>query len=157
MTVLALPTDHVLRTADASVIDFPFDLTHSGHSAGDPVGWVSSWYPRPGEHGQLDRVVWAPSHPRGHTIPFHTASGDVIEFGLGRLTTGDERVIDPSTIVRWFGWLNYGTDRALVVKGPYPSLQAAAEQAAVVVDLIRLDQIDPSRAFDTRRIDPTNS
>jgi len=156
VTVFAPPTDHVLRTADGSLIDLPFDLTHTA-SQGEPAAWVASWYQRPGDPGAVDRFVWSPSYPRGHTIPLHTASGDVVEFGVGRLSSGDQRTIDPSTIVRWFGWLNYGSDRALVIKGPYPSLDAAVEQSSVVIDLIRLDQIDPSRAFDARRIDPTNS
>lgn len=157
MSVLAPPADHVLRTADGSLIDLPFDLVHPSAPLGGSTVWVASWYPKPGQPGQLDRTDWTRSYPRGHVIPFHTASGDVVEFGLAQLTTTDEPVIDPSTIVRWFGWLNYGTERALVIKGPYPTLDAATGQAAVVVDLIRLDQIDPTKSFDIRRIDPTNT
>ncbi len=157
MSVLAPPTDHVLRTADGSLIDFPFDLVHLVEPRVGSRAWIASWYPRQGEPGQFDQAEWTPSYPRGHSIPFHTASGDVIEFGLAGLMTTDDPVIDPSTIVRWFGWLNYGTERALVIKGPYPTLDAAACQAAVVVDLIRLDQIDPTKSFDASRIDPTNT
>lgn len=157
MSVLGTPTDQVLRTADGSVIDLPPDLVHSERPGHSGISWVTSWYPRPGSREQLDRVDWARSQPRGHVIPLHTASGDIVEFGLAQMTGGENPAVEPSTIVRWFGWLNYGTDRALVIKGPYSTLDEAARQAAVVVDLIRLDQIDPDRSFDASRIDPTKN
>lgn len=84
-------------------------------------------------------------------IPRHSSTGDVIEFGLAYKDAEGQLV--PASIVRWYGWLNYGTLRALVVKGRYETLVAAAKDAATIIDLVCLNEIDPGRSFDVSDLD----
>ena len=156
-------TDFVLRTSDGAVIDRPRDLTlgpppptvvqesapgscTAAPPAWSVVQWAVSWYENAAEPEGFSSVVWPQSTPRGLMLPRHSATGDVIEFGLAyQDATG---VLLPASIVRWFGWLNYGTTRALVVKGRYPTLIAAARDAATIIDMVCLNEIDPTRSFD---------
>ena len=155
MTMLGAPMrDYVLRVSDGAAIDRPHDLMPNYPVVGDAIcSWVTSWYPDVTISGGWRRADWMECQPRGFMIPRHSATGDVIEFGLGWRNMDGKICSD--TIQRWYGWLNYGTDRALVLKGRYPTLEAAAVQAEVVVDLVRLGSINPDMSFDMTEIDPT--
>jgi hypothetical protein len=52
--------------------------------------------------------------------------------------------------VRWFGWLDNTTSRALIVHGPYHHPSDAAAAARPLIDEIRLDQLAPP---DTQSVD----
>ncbi len=146
-------TDHVLRIADGAVIDLPHDLNlHDAVDRGPLTTWMVSWYPDWTVQGGWKPFSWPQSQPRGFMIPTHSATGDVIEIGIARVTP--DGAVDLASAVRWFGWLNYGTGRVLVFKGRYSTRETAAEHAAIVVDLVRMSEIDNSKSFDLTQIDP---
>jgi hypothetical protein len=150
MEIGAVPvTDCVLRTSDGAVIERPRDLILGPPpptSTWSIAQWAISWYEDPLEPAGFVSVVWPQSKPRGLMIPKHSATGDIIEFGLAYQDVDGQLL--PASITRWYGWLNYGTSRSLVVKGRYPTLSAAARDAATIIDLVCLNEIDPERSFD---------
>jgi hypothetical protein len=68
-------------------------------------------------------------------IPEHLAVGDVIEFGARHTTTTTDGDL------RWYGWLRYATDVALVVAGPYTDPAAAWRDAAAATAQKRWAQL----------------
>ena len=77
---------------------------------------------------------------RGWELPRHLAVGDVLEFGLAAVNAADGTTVEGFEL-RWYGWLAYSTDLALVVEGPYPHAPAAADGAAATVASLRLAQL----------------
>ena len=149
------PSDEVLRISDGAIIEQPNGLLPSRTFESAVLSpWVMSWYPAQAQPGQHLSYPWVRSTPRGWMIPPHSATGDVIEFGAAYTDTNG--VIVSGTVRRWWGWLNYGTTRGLIVKGPYPSLAAAQQDADVVVDMVKMNALDPTKSFDLGSIDPTS-
>jgi hypothetical protein len=139
----------VFRHAGGCIIDTP-DLTTTEPCFETRYRWVATMWPdtrRPDGWGVLEWQVGE----RGWVIPASLAVGDVIEFGI---TWADcARGIDGPT-VRWFGWLDNITSRAVIIHGPYPHPADAADAARPLVDEIRLDQLAPPTAIYTgQRVD----
>jgi hypothetical protein len=127
----------VFRHAGGCLIDTP-DLDIPGHPGTEPWRWVATlWHDkyRPDGWAVLE---WAPAE-RGWWMPITLAIGDVIEFGV---TWADSPRGLAGPTARWYGWVDHATDRALVVRGPFPHPTDAAAAARLVVDELRLDQLD---------------
>jgi hypothetical protein len=135
----------VFRHAGGCIIDAP-DMTTIEACFETPYRWVATMWPdtrRPDGWGVLEWQV----AERGWVIPQSLAVGDVIEFGI---TWADHpRGIDGPT-VRWFGWLDNTTTRALIIHGPYHHPTNAAAAARPLIDEIRLDQLAPPTTTDQR-------
>jgi hypothetical protein len=139
------PGEWVFRHAGGCIIDTP-DLTTSEPCFETPYRWVATLWPDPRRPDGWGALEWQAGE-RGWVIPASLAVGDVIEFGL---TWADHpRGIDGPT-VRWFGWLDNTTSRALIIHGPYPHPSDAAAAARPLIDEIRLDQLAPP---DIQRVD----
>ena len=80
-------------------------------------------------------LEWQPGE-RGWIIPYTSAVGDIVEFGTGWTcrdgTAGFER---------WWGWIQRGGGRALIIVGPYDHPADAEADARAVVDEVRLSQL----------------
>jgi hypothetical protein len=128
----------VFRHAGGCIIDTP-DLVANVVSTESPYRWVATLWPDPQAGDGWGVLEWRRAE-RGWVMPATLAVGDVIEFGI---TWADHtRGIDGPT-VRWFGWLDNTTSRALIIHGPYPHPAEAASAARPLVDEIRLDQLAP--------------
>ena len=99
-----------------------------------PIGrrWSPGWRrcgrtPPPTTAGPL---AWSKAD-RGW-LPRHLAVGDVLEFGLAAVNATDGTTVEGFEL-RWYGWVAYSTDLALIVEGPYPHAPAAADGAAATV------------------------
>lgn len=147
-------TDRVLRLVDGCLIDRPQDLAASRTQASvDLKTWVLSWYPDDAEPSGYSHFAWPRGEPRGFLMPNYSSSGDIIEFGMA-YADADGR-IEPATVRRWWGWMNYSTRGALMIHGRYESKEAALLPAGVVVDLVRMNAMNPDIAFDIHKRDPT--
>lgn len=129
-------SEWVFRYAGGCLIEHP-DLTIPGQ-----YGWRYSWavtlWPDPSMAFGWGTLRWSDGE-RGWDIPVTTAVGDIIEFGAVSYDHAGNEL--PGQMVRWFGWLSYATERALVVYGPYPTPAAAMDDARPVIDEIRLAQL----------------
>jgi hypothetical protein len=128
----------VFRHAGGCLIETPdLDVAASGRG-GPPWRWVATlWRDRYQPDGWAV-LEWEVAE-RGWWLPLTMAIGDVIEFGI---TLADEPRGVAGPTVRWYGWVDHATDRALVLHGPYPHPADAAEAAQTLVDELRLDQLD---------------
>ena len=130
--------ERVFRHAGGCLIETP-DLEVQGLARiGEPWRWIASlWLDqyRPDGWAVLE---WTPAE-RGWWLPVTLAIGDVVEFGI---TWADEPRGLAGPTARWYGWVDHATDRALVMRGPYPHPIHAVQAARAVVDEIRLDQLD---------------
>ena len=131
------PAEWVFRHAGGCLLDTP-DLPMPRFGVG--WRWVATVWRDPLAADGWDSLVWAPGE-RGWQLPFTLAIGDVLEFGI---TAHDPHghPIQAQTH-RWYGWLDHATDFALVVCGPYPHPRPAAAAARLIVDELRLGQLDP--------------
>ena len=154
-TIRVEPCDEVLRISDGAIIDRPTNLMPVWTPDAVALStWVVSWYRDQAQPGGYQCYPWARSTPRGWLIPAHSATGDVIEFVVAY--TDLNGVIIEQSVRHWWGWLNYGTARGLVLKGPYLSRDAVQEDAGVVVDMVKMNALQPTKSFELGSIDPTN-
>jgi hypothetical protein len=131
--------EYVFRHAGGCLIEGP-TLSPPSQSVGSTPGyrWVATVWPDPCQPDGWDHLSWDGGE-RGWLLPYTLAVGDIIEWGI---TWADhQRGIDGPT-VRWYGWLEHATDRALIVHGPYEHPSNAMRDANRVVDELRLDQLD---------------
>ena len=146
MTGRATSFDWVFRHAGDCLIEFP-DLRLAPPPPRCGLrAWVATQWRDPASGGWVS-AGWAPAE-RGWQIPRHLATGDVLEFGLAAINPCDG-LAPRGWDLRWYGWLRYATEIALVVAGPYSDAQACADAAATAVAEIRLAQltgpdVDPS-------------
>ena len=113
--------DYVFRHAGGLLIEWP-DLDIPPGATG--YRWIATLWPE-----NLASCGWAldewPRARRGWVIPEHLAVGDLIEFGAAYTTTTSS-----ACDLRWYAWLRYATDVALVVAGPYPNPATAWADAS---------------------------
>jgi hypothetical protein len=139
----------VFRHAGGCIIDTP-DLTTTEPCFETPYRWVATMWPDPRRPDGWGVLEWQVGE-RGWVIPASLAVGDVIEFGI---TWADHSRGIGGPTVRWFGWLDNTTSRALIIHGPYPHPSDAAAAAQALIDEIRLDQLAPPATIDTgQRVD----
>jgi hypothetical protein len=127
----------VCRHAGGCLIDTP-DLP--ALPDGPAWRWTATLWVDPYTACGWSRLVWMPGE-RGWQLPATLAIGDVLEFGAWRLDRhGRATSAKPAC---WFGWLDYATDYALIIHGPFHHPAAAAVAARPVVDELRLRQLSP--------------
>jgi hypothetical protein len=130
-------SEWVFRHAGGCLIDTP-DLHEPTSPRGTPWRWIATLW-RDKYHADGWAVLeWTPGE-RGWWMPITLSIGDVVEFGI---TWADAQRGLAGPTARWYGWVDHATDRALVVRGPYPHPADAAEAARLVIDELRLDQLD---------------
>jgi hypothetical protein len=131
--------DWVFRHAAGCVIEFP-PLRLSSPPPGSGVrAWVATLWRDPTVGFGWVHQEWTRAD-RGWQLPGHLAVGDVIEFGLAAVTDHDGRVL-AGFERRWYGWLRYCNDLAIVVEGPHPDPPTTEAAAAATVAELRLSQL----------------
>jgi hypothetical protein len=126
--------EFVFRHAGGCLIESP-DLPTPPSSAVQSWRWIATvWIDGHAADG-WGALEWSPGE-RGWVLPTTTALGDVIEFGVG-WTNADGR----TDHVRWWGWIERCSVRALVIVGPYDHPIHATDAARCVVDEVRLSQL----------------
>ncbi|MFT3851990.1 MAG: hypothetical protein QM733_04525 [Ilumatobacteraceae bacterium] len=113
--------------------------------------WVATLWRDPTAAGRWVSGCWEPVE-RGWRMPWHLVVGDVVEFGLAAINPYDGLAVR-GWDQRWYGWLRYATDVALVIAGPYHDADACAADAANAVAEMRLAQLtgpdaDPAWGLD---------
>ena len=103
------------------------------------VAWVATLWPDATSNNGWSALAWSKAD-RGWELPRHLAVGDVLEFGLAAVNATDGTTVEGFEL-RWYGWVAYSTDLALIVEGPYPHAPAAADGAAATVAALRLGQL----------------
>lgn len=127
-------SEFVFRHAGGCLIESPDLLAPPGTPA-ERWRWAATvWTDQQAPDG-WGALEWMPGE-RGWELPVTTAIGDVVEFGVG-WTSSDGQ----SECVRWWGWIERCSVRALVVVGPYDHPLHAARDARPVVDEVRLGQL----------------
>jgi hypothetical protein len=129
--------EYVFRHAAGCLIEGP-TLCAPSSVLTTPYRWIATVWPDAHQPDGWDFLEWDRGE-RGWLLPVTLAVGDIIEFGI---TWADHRrgIVGPT--VRWFGWLDHATDRALVVHGGYEQPADALVDANRVVDELRLEQLD---------------
>jgi hypothetical protein len=144
----------VFRHAGGCLIEVPpLELPTPRPSHTALHSWVSTLWRDVAGHGGWARLDWVRAD-RGWELPRHLAVGDVLEFGLAAVDLVN--TYPPGWDRRWYGWLRYCTDLAVVVVGRYPNPEATAAAAAETIDEIRLGQltltaVDPAADQPTQR------
>jgi hypothetical protein len=135
--------EYVFRHAGGCLIDSP-DLPVT---TTPQWPWTATVWPDATRPDGWASLIWQPGE-RGWRLPTTLALGDVIEFG----TTAHDQYGRPIPVHthRWYGWLHYATDYAVVITGPYRHPRHAYEDARALIDLIRLDQLDVRPDLDNR-------
>ena len=112
-------------------------------SGAELSAWVATLWRDPTARSGWAACRWAQAE-RGWTIPAHLAVGDVLEFGLVALyCEGGAVKVLPGWERRWYGWLRYVNDLAVVVEGPFPDAPSASGAGAATVAELRLRQLPP--------------
>jgi hypothetical protein len=137
--------DWVFRHAAGCVIEFPPLHLPPPPSGANLRAWVATWWRDPTRPSGWELQEWAKAD-RGWRLPAHLAVGDVLEFGLVACSVQDGRALD-GYLHRWYGWLRYCNDLAVVVEGPHRDPVAAEAAAHSTVYELRLRQL-PSPAPD---------
>ena len=128
------PSEFVFRHAGGCLIETP-DLPAPPRASAPSWRWAATvWIDRHAADG-WGALEWLPGE-RGWEVPATTAIGDVVEFGVGWTDARGE-----TECVRWWGWIERCSLRALVVIGPYDHPLHAATAARCVVDEVRLSQL----------------
>lgn len=109
------------------------------------TSWVATWWPDAASVSGWSQWRWEQAE-RGWALPRHLAVGDVLEFGLAIVSMAVGTVVAGCDL-RWYGWLRYATDLALVVDGPYVDRASAADAAAPTIAELRFAQL-PGLAVD---------
>ena len=109
------------------------------------TSWVATWWRDAASLSGWSSWCWEQAE-RGWNLPRHLALGDVLEFGLAMVTNVDGTVVAGCDL-RWYGWLRYSTELALVVDGPYADPASAADVATEPLAELRLTQL-PGPAVD---------
>ena len=127
-------SEFVFRHAGGCLIESP-DLPAPPHAADRSWRWAATvWADQHASDG-WGVLEWLPGE-RGWELPMTTAIGDVVEFGVGWINTHGE-----TECVRWWGWIERCSLRALVIVGPYDHPLHASNAARGVVDEVRLSQL----------------
>ena len=129
--------DYVFRHAAGCLIEGP-TLVPPVSVSTLPYRWMATLWPDPLQADGWDFHEWERGE-RGWLLPVTLAVGDIIEFGV---TWADHRRGISGPTVRWFGWLDHATERALVIQGHYDHPAEALVDANRVVDELRLEQLD---------------
>jgi hypothetical protein len=135
------PTEFVFRHAGGCLIETP-DLELRRDGDVENWAWVATIWTDRRVDGGWGVLEWRPGE-RGWVIPFTSAIGDVIEFGVGAVDARGHTRFD-----RWWGWLDRLGPRAAVLMGPYPHPSDAETAARRAVDEIRLGELDPPDLVD---------
>lgn len=134
--------DWVFRHAGGCLIETPDLPMPAPTPAGLPWRWVATLWADRFQPDGWAVLEWSLAE-RGWRLPAALAIGDIVEFGA---TWSDAPRGIAGPTVRWYGWVDHATDRALVVRGPYSHPADAAAGARMVVDEMRIDQLDdPAR------------
>jgi hypothetical protein len=144
-------SEWVFRYGAGELFEFPdLRLPTGGRSRGAVMvrRWVATRWPDPHAAGGWAALTWRDGE-RGVVIPGTLAVGDVVEFGIA----AHDRSGRIAAMARWFGHINYATDLALVVTGPFPHPQDAWDAGQRLVDEIRLAQL-PAPNLSTPPIAP---
>ena len=134
----------VFRHAAGCVIEFPPLQLPPPPSGCGVRAWVASMWRDPTMASGWAHQEWAKAD-RGWQLPDHLAVGDVLEFGLVAFSLHDGRPLD-GWQQRWYGWLRYCTDLAIVVEGPHRDALAAEAAANATVTELRLSQLPSPQA-----------
>ena len=131
--------DWVFRHAGGCVVEFP-PLQLPATPAGAVLrASVATLWRDPTVPDGWAVLEWTPGE-RGWTIPAHLAVGDVVEFRLAAVDTQDGRVL-AGWERRWYSWLRYCNELALVVDGAHPDPRAAETAANPTMAELRLRQL----------------
>lgn len=127
-------SEFVFRHAGGCLIESP-DLPAPPRTAVQRWRWAATvWIDKQATDG-WGALEWMPGE-RGWELPITTAIGDIVEFGVGWINKNGA-----VECVRWWGWIERCSLRALVVTGPYDHPLHAANDARSVVDEVRLSQL----------------
>ncbi len=127
-------SEFVFRHAGGCLIESP-DLPAPPRTSAQRWRWAATvWNDEQATDG-WDALEWMPGG-RGWELPVTTTIGDVVEFGVGWRNKHGE-----VECVRWWGWIERCSLRALVVIGPYDHPLHATVAARSVVDEVRLSQL----------------
>lgn len=140
-----MAVDWVFRHAGACLIEVPPLQLPPLLERCYLTSWVATWWRDAASPTGWSLWRWDRAE-RGWELPRHLAIGDVLEFGLAMVSNADGTVVAGCDL-RWYGWLRYSTDMALVVDGAYADAASAAAAATVPLAELRLTQL-PSLAID---------
>lgn len=141
----AVTGDWVFRHAGGCLIEVPPLHLPAPHARCYLASWVATWWPDAASVSGWSQCRWAEAE-RGWELPRHLAVGDVLEFGLAMVSVAVGTVVAGCDL-RWYGWLRYATDLALVVHGPYMDPTSAANAAMLTIAELRFAQL-PGLAVD---------
>jgi hypothetical protein len=132
--------DWVFRHAGGCLIEFPPLELPAPPDRCELFAWAATvWRDVTSRTGWWTQP-WAKGE-RGWVLPAHLAVGDVLEFGLAAVSAETGSVV-AGWELRWYGWLRYCNDIAIVVDGPHPDVPAAASTASAVIAELCLSQLD---------------
>ena len=97
------------------------------------VAWVATLWPDATSNNGWSALAWSKAD-RGLGAPRHLAVGDV-RRGSASPPSARRTLTVEDFELRWYGWVAYSTDLALIVEGPYPHAPAAADGAATPLRL----------------------